>query len=322
MMKKPFTLMIVIALTLFILASACNFADRVGSTAAEIEPTETREPTATPTLEPTVTPQPTITPTPVPDYNIGSKMVNPVDGVTIVYVPAGEFLMGSEDEDARGCEKPEHMVYLDAFWIYQHPVTNEAYRKCVEDGGCHTPAVLSHFESSEYADHPVTFVNWHSASDYCEWAGGRLPTEAEWEKAARGTDGRKYPWGNDPLTGERANFCDVNCPMGYAISDMDDGYETTSPVGSYPLGASPYDVLDMAGNVLEWVADWYGTDYYSRSPYENPTGPTSGEYKVTRGGSWLTYEGFLRVSSRYGFDTWSWEELPDTGFRCVHSEAP
>ena len=257
--------------------------------------------------------------------------LNPIDGALMVYVPEGEFLMGSEDDDASDDEKPEHMVNLDAYWLYQHEVTNSQFAAFVETNGHQSSAEEAGWawvwDGSDWLqtdgaywgapegpgssvvgreDHPVVQVSWFDATSYCEWAGGRLPTEAEWEKAARGTDGRKYPWGDH----------DPNCSLanlGYCVGG-------TSPVGSYPSGASPYGALDMAGNVWEWVADWYDNIYYVRSSYENPTGPTSGEHRILRGGSHFTDGEYLRVSTRLG-------DPPDIlcnryGFRCLLIEAP
>ena len=291
-------------------------------------------PDPTATLTPTITPEPTL--------GIGSKMVNPVDGAVLVYVPEGEFLMGSEDDDAWNDEKPQHLVYLDAFWLYQHPVTNAQFAAFVDASGQQTTAEEigwnwvwdgSNWVQTDGAywgapegpdssvagreDHPVVQVSWSDATAYCQWAGGRLPTEAEWEKAARGTDERRFPWGDDPVTGDRANFCDVNCPMDWADKSQDDGYEQTSPVGSYPAGASPYGALDMAGNVWEWVADYYEAGYYRRAPAENPTGPTSGAAHVLRGGSWSSFWGNLRVSNRGWYCPGCWYYI--NGFRCLSS---
>ncbi|MBW6474259.1 MAG: formylglycine-generating enzyme family protein, partial [Anaerolineaceae bacterium] len=258
---------------------------------------------------------PTSTPTSEPTFGIGSRRVNPADDELMVYVPEGEFMMGSQISEASENEKPQHLVYLDAFWIYRTAVTNKAYRICVEEGICSAPSNTYYFADPSYADHPVVYVNWFDAAAYCQWAGGRLPTEAEWEKAARGTDGRNYPWGNSPVTGDKANFCDVNCQNSWAENTQNDGYENTAPVGSYPAGASFYDALDMAGNVWEWVTDWYDEAYYNWSLNENPTGPSVGTTRVLRGGSWYDQAKHIRVSyrGRHVPD----ESLMDYGFRCV-----
>jgi formylglycine-generating enzyme required for sulfatase activity len=293
-MEKQQVWIVVMILTLVLLASACNGTDRWTDADALIEATET----PLPSLTATETPLPTATPTPEPTLGIGSTIVNPVDGAVLVYVPEGEFLMGSEDDDAWDDEKPQRLVYLDAFWIYQHPVTNTQFAAFVDASGHQTMAEETGWawvwdgrnwmqtegatwgapegpgsSLAERGDHPVVQVSWFDATAYCQWAGGRLPTEAEWEKAARGTDGRRFPWGDDPVAGDRANFCDVNCPMNWADESRDDGYAGTSPVGSYPAGASPYGALDMAGNVWEWVADLYGADYYRRHFNLNQTSP-------------------------------------------------
>ena len=228
----------------------------------------------------------------------------------MVYLPEGEFLMGSENDPAEVDERPQHTVYLDAFWIDQTEVTNAQYEVCVESGTCRAATECSLGEPT-YADpsktdHPVVCVSWQDAVDYCGWAGKRLPTEAEWEKAARGTDGRIYPWGNewDP---DRA-------------TTQERGSRGTKPVGSYPTGASPYGALDMVGNAWEWVADWYEEDYYSHSPDRNPTGPDSGEYRVIRGHSWTA----RRPYGRCAFRRLSRPELgyENLGFRCCVTDKP
>jgi len=237
---------------------------------------------------------------------VGSERVNVVDGAVMVYVPAGEFLMGSEDEDADDNEAPEHTVYLDAFWIYQTEVTNDQYRICVEENACSNPKNTYAFDSSKFGNHPVVYINWYQAKEYCEWAGGRLPTEAEWEKSARGTDGRNYPWGDHA----------PNC----SLANYEGCIGSTLPVGSVPKGVSPYGALDMAGNALEWVADWYDENYYRVSQYENPQGPTGGVDRVLRGGSYWADKGHLKVSFREG--DFPGNAFEGDGFRCVLSETP
>lgn len=241
------------------------------------------------------------------DNQVIGQMTNSMDGALMVYVPEGEFLMGTNNgwktNDVE-TEGPVHTVYVDAFWIYQHEVTNDEYRVCVDADGCNVPVFLNkYFSDPNFNNHPVVYVNWYDADAFCQWAGGRLPTEAEWEKAARGTDGRDFPWGNQDPTCSLANYKD--CVGG------------TSPVGSYPAGASPFGVLDMAGNVREWVADYYDDDYYSRAPYENPTGPKHGPGRVTRGASWDMPWGWLYAHTRLWQQSGNKESF--YGFRCVHS---
>ena len=308
-------------------------------TETQVPSTTTPQPTETPTSMPalpTATPWPTETllppaatlratetPTPV-DYtgarppaeaDIGDTWTRPADGMVMVYVPAGEFLMGSSDADdqARDEEKPQHTVYLDAFWIDRTEVTNAQYRKCVEAGACREPGCWDN-ENYNAPDQPVVCVSWDDAQAYAAWAGGRLPTEAEWEKAARGTDGRIYPWG-DEFDGARLNYCDRNCEYDWKDTGADDGYARTAPVGSYPAGASPYGALDMAGNVSEWVADWYDAGYYARSPARNPQRPASGDYRVLRGGAFVSGGGIVRCASRGWVVPYA--RFWDFGFRVV-----
>jgi formylglycine-generating enzyme required for sulfatase activity/serine/threonine protein kinase len=233
--------------------------------------------------------------------------VSELDGMVQVYVPAGIFWMGSEGKAAQADEKPRRVVYLDAFWIDQHEVTNEMYARCVRAGACQPPEKQSsstrlfYYGKEQFQDYPVVYVSWVDASAYCKWAGRRLPTEAEWEKAARGVDGRLFPWGEAAPDSSRLNF-------NQRVGD-------TTLVGSYPAGASPYDVMDMAGNVAEWVADWYAEDYYSIAAAINPLGPAVGEFRGVRGGSWFSSEEAVRSSFRLWY-------LPDkgydsSGFRCA-----
>ncbi|HEY9075089.1 MAG TPA: bifunctional serine/threonine-protein kinase/formylglycine-generating enzyme family protein [Anaerolineaceae bacterium] len=251
-----------------------------------LSPTRTFTPAFTATL--TLTTSPALTSSPKDSDSI----VSPKDGMTLLYVSAGEFMMGSADADkgAVDNEKPQHSVTLDAFWIDKTEVTNAMYARCVAAGACAAPNRMnsnrrsSYYGDSSFANYPVIYVNWNQAKAYCEWAGRRLPTEAEWEKAARGTDGRIYPWGNIFPDSILLNF-------GENIRD-------TTEVGSYPRGVSPYGALDMAGNVWEWVADWYGATYYKDSPSKNPQGPSSGQDRVLRGGSWGDDTRSVRAADR------------------------
>jgi eukaryotic-like serine/threonine-protein kinase len=267
-----------------------------------------------------VSPTETITSLPViPTLGIGSIMTGE-DGMTLFYVPAGEFTMGSNGGDLN--EKPIHRVYLDAFWIDQTEVTNVMYAKCVDAGKCNAPgdtqssARDSYYGNAEFDNYPVIYVSWNDANDYCKWVDRSLPTEAQWEKAARGENGLVYPWGNE-FDGTRTNFCDRNCPLGEANQSFDDGFSDTSPVGNYKSGASPYQALDMCGNVWEWVADWYSATGYSNSPDSNPKGADSGYTRVIRGGSWSNYAYLLRSTYRKGNDPL--RSGPKIGFRCAMS---
>jgi formylglycine-generating enzyme required for sulfatase activity len=263
---------------------------------------------------PTPTPKATATPR---TLQAGAAQARSQDGMVMVYVPAGSFKMGSANSDgeAYGDEKPQHTVTLNAFWIDRTEVTNAQYRQCVQAGACAAPSKSSsrtrnsYYGNSSFDNYPVVYVNWSQANAYCRWAGGRLPTEAEWEKAARGADGRKYPWGNGAPDCTKANY-DGKSGSGYCVGD-------TTRVGSYPAGASPYGALDMAGNVQEWLNDWYGQYYYSRSPAANPLGPDSGSMRVLRGGSWLVWERFVRAAGR---DVYVPSYAGDlVGFRCARS---
>jgi formylglycine-generating enzyme required for sulfatase activity len=291
-------------------------------------------PTPTSTREPPVVP-PALTST-ITDLR---TTITAADGAPMVLVPAGPFTMGSDADVALAeCQKfqlecqrswfedeePVRRVTLDAFYIDQYEVTNARYAACVEAGACDPPAETSswtqesYYGNPEYDDFPVIYMSWEQARSYCEWRGDRLPTEAEWEKAARGTDGRIYPWGNT-FEGNRLNFCDTNCYESWANKDYDDGYADTAPVGSYPNGVSPYGMYDMAGNVWEWVADWYDADYYATAPSHNPPGPDDGERKVVRGGSWYLHDYGARSATRLTNEPGR-QSIPN-GFRCA-ADAP
>ena len=274
----------------------------------------TPTPTRTYTLTPTkfYTPTLTRTPEPSPTPGIGSIWTSPMDNMVMVYVPEGDFSMGSDN--GRLDERPVHTVYLDAFWIDQTEVTNRMYALCVAEGACLPPTNPgSHnYGNPEFDNYPVTYVGWDMAEAYCRWAGRRLPTEAEWEKAARGTDGRTYPWGNSSPTCTLASLPS----LGYGTSPC---VMNTTAVGSYPAGASPFGALDMAGNVWEWVNDWYSGTYYSQSPASNPTGPASGDYRVLRGVSWFNNVDNVRSAYRFVGNPTDVGGYLGLGFRCARS---
>jgi formylglycine-generating enzyme required for sulfatase activity len=272
------------------------------------------KPTATPTVTPAATP--TATPFTLPaSGSLGDTCTRPVDGMVMLYVPGGPFQMGSTE--GFGDERPVHTVTMDSLWIDQTEVTNAQYRKCVEARVCQAPTTCHLWGEPTYgdvskADHPAVCVDWYGAQAYCQWAGARLPTEAEWEYAARGPDGNTYPWG-DTFDGTRLNFCDANCVYSGKATEYDDGYEMAAPVGSFENGASWCGALDMAGNVWEWVNDWY--DNYSSAAQANPVGPDTGKHKVVRGGGWNNDQNAVRSANR---DLYTPEVRHDlVGFRCV-----
>ena len=251
--------------------------------------------------------------------------VNPKDGAEMVYVAAGEFLMGGNDpEKWMAASRPQHEVYLDAFWIYRNDVTVAQYREFCAATGCKMArAPAGGWKGRD--NHPVVNVSWDDATVYSVWAGVALPTEAQWEKAARGTDGRRYPWGND-WDDARANSLrkfhfgsNLYSALRFAWYVAKVLWRTeTRPVGSYPAGASPYGCLDMAGNVLQWCADWYDEGYYPRAPGQNPTGPGSGTERVQRGGSWSHLLGNCRSAARHS--NYPARGGTMVGFRCVGPE--
>jgi eukaryotic-like serine/threonine-protein kinase len=278
-------------------------------------------PTATiESVNPTIAPTLEVSPTP----ELVNQRVSSVDGMPQIYIPAGTFNMGGMDVRRAPNEIPEHDVTLDAFWIDQLEVTNAMFALCVNAGGCTPPQDVKsqrrpeYFNNPEFNDYPVIYVTWGQAKAYCEWAGRRLPTEAEWERAGRGDDFRTFPWGEDKANGLLANF---NMLVG-----------DTSRVGTYPAGASPFGVLDMAGNVAEWVNDIYSSNY-ANAVTLNPTGPLTGSsfYRVVRGGSLGDAEINIRVSKRSSVlgsnlnaspntSDYLGEFSPRIGFRCAASQ--
>jgi len=292
-----------------------------------------------PTSEPTAsapdlpTPEPTASAAP-------SNWISEKDGMEMIYIPAGEFLMGWEGLDATTDIGPgpypdflEHTVYLDDYWIDKYEVTNEQYQGCVSEGFCKPckqnnipPQGTDYFTESAFADYPVVNVSWFMARDYCEWVGRRMLTEAEWEKAARGTDGRKYPWGNAKYLEDYANICDVNCPIAkkgdIANASFDDGFAGPAPVGSFPAGSSPYGVMDMAGNVWEWTSTAsepypYDANDGREAQYDIPDGAKWPE-RILRGGPWNDGYAYQRSSFRYRAVGIYWNF--NMGIRCAYSE--
>jgi formylglycine-generating enzyme required for sulfatase activity len=302
-------------------------------------PTETPHTDISPILStPTTASTATISSSP----SLGTSMVSSIDGMNMVFVPKGEFKMGSEHGLID--EQPLHTVMLDSYWLDKTEVTNAMYGLCVEAGQCNRPNLLAsyedqntpldYFDDTEMKDHPVAFVSWNDAKNYCSWADRRLPTEAEWEKAAIWdpvtNEQRVFPWGNE-YDCKMGNFDDetiLDASIMPSTSQNCDGFPRSAPVGSFPQGASPYGALDMGGNVWEWVNDAFietdpftnTVNYYAVSPTYNPPGvdPTITEYRVIRGGSWNFTFGFGRSSYRlwYGKD----DTYDGVGFRCASSE--
>jgi len=288
--KKLFCILVFLALI------GCN--SQTGSD--DVQLSNTVEPSFTPTnisiSEPSQT---SISLTPTLAFSNGSSITSNRDGAVLVYVPGGRFVMGSDEEHCGECgndspsyqdNHPQHSLFLDAYWIDQTEVTNKQYALCVSDEVCappldsKSPMRSSYYGNPEFDNYPVIFIEWDMALTYCEWANRRLPTEAEWEKAARGMDGNIYPWGNEAPDDYVLNY---NSPI-----------RDTTDVGKYLDGASLYGVLDMAGNVWEWT---------SSLVYPYPYSPTDGrenllvnEYRVLRGGSWYFQQDSLRSIFRFG----------------------
>jgi formylglycine-generating enzyme required for sulfatase activity len=310
-MKKLFP--IFIALALF--ASACQAGG------AQAEPTAISLPTAFPTN----TPPSVNAPVEVSSGNdSGSERTSSVDGMPQAYIPDGTFRMGALDANPKKDEQPDHNVTLKAFWMDKLEVTNGMFALCMKAGACEPPQEFksetrdSYFNNPEFNDFPVVYVTWLQASTYCSWAGRRLPTEAEWERAARGDDFRTYVWGEDRPDSSRGNF-------NYFVGD-------TSRAGNFPAGASQFGILDMAGNVAEWTNDYYDSDYYSQGVTMNPPGPGArSEFfnRVVRGGTYqdafseirLANRASVRGSNPQASDVYSADYLgeisPKIGFRCA-----
>jgi serine/threonine-protein kinase len=333
-MVRRFEHITLILLGLILFLGACQSPILSGLNTKVTETPQVTETAEMPTEVPP-TPAPTeIPPTPTQ----ANFKTSEIDQMDMIYIPAGEFMMGTNDIEAQRIlegngrqypEVPTHNVTLDGFWIDKFEVTTGQYLKCVEAGVCeaaaHNNAIFAgseYYTSPDYANYPVINVTWYKARAYCEWAGRRLPTEAEWEKAARGTDGRKYTWGNDPVSNDVANLCDKNCTARYPNPKFNDGFPETAPVGSFPKGASPYGVMDMAGNVWEWTSSipnpypYVATD--GREADQDVAYDSKWPERVWRGGTWTNGYSWLRASLRYRSVANYWNN--NLGFRCASAE--
>jgi formylglycine-generating enzyme len=285
-MKK----IVLFLLTLTVLIAACGGGDT---------------PASEPTLEPAPVSQTESSPQPTELVEVkfepqAGDTRTYIDGTTIVYIPAGEFIMGVKD----GVDNPEHLVYTDGFWVYSTEVAKAQYDLCVATGAC-TPSIPSNTlfpDDPLLSAHPITNVTHQQAEAYCQWVNGRLPSEAEWEKAARAPEWKDYPWSDEKPTCDRTNFGECETL-------------STEPVTAYPSGQTPHRIFDMAGNAYEWISDWYADDYYPVSPFENPAGPAKGEERVIRGGSYLSRAEEITTFARSQYSPE--ESRNDLGFRCV-----
>jgi formylglycine-generating enzyme required for sulfatase activity len=281
------------------LASSCGAPAEEQTTstgASDVPPTpapSSQEPSPAPTL------------TNLPPGDLPPSLVDEF-GVAMVLIPEGIFTMGTNEDAADAHEKPAHDVYTDAVYMDTHETTNSLYQACVDAGACQSPVFISGYhDNPEFADYPAVRITWDMANQYCTWRGARLPTEAEWEKAARWDpvtgEVSTYPWGEEPPSGRYAN---TNAP----------DYGTT-PIGSYDHGQSPLGLYDMSGNVWEWVSDAYTFDYYADSPSFNPTGPEEDTgSRVIRGGSYGDDDFYARTTARVGQNP-SWQGA--LGVRCA-----
>jgi formylglycine-generating enzyme required for sulfatase activity len=306
------------------------------ATAAVITPSATPTQTASPTATPSVTPTQTATASPSPTPSVyPTLIVRQQDGMPMILMPAGSFTMGTPAEDFRSApdERPPHQVTLSQFYIDKYEVSVEQYAAFLNRIGAHLngcsrmdcahprslagyttylldqdlgEGTIQYFAEAGFADYPINHVSWYGASEYCQSVGSRLPTEAEWEYAARGSEGRIYPWGDQNPNPDRAVF-------------QSESFENVQAVDALPQGATPSGIFGMAGSMWEWTADWYDESYYANSPSENPTGPETGLNRVARGGSWPNNNQAERIRSanRSAF-------APDIisaiiGFRCVRS---
>lgn len=300
-----------------VVATPVNLPAPTNPPPASSTPTPSATPTASATIVATIVA--TSSPSPTATLQPGATQIAAVDGAVLVFVPAGEFQMGSLETDpgADQDEFPQHSVYLESYWIDQTVVTNAMYALFLNVEGNQIEGRATWLDAADedallisaegvwrprdgYANHPAVEVSWYGAQAYCQWAERRLPTEAEWEKAARGSDGRTYPWGQT-LSCENAHY--ANCGGGLL------------PVNAKPDGVSPYGVLGLSGNVWEWVADWYAADYYAEAPDQSPIGPADGNARVLRGGAWEYDWKHIRAANRR--HNGPAVTMHDYGFRCV-----
>lgn len=324
MLYALITLLVFSSLALIACQSASETAPPEADEPPMEEPTKAEEQSEAPTDEPTPEPTPeppTVTPIPAGSNNADwEPVMGEFNGLPVIYVPAGCFTMGSTEEQIEAffqesnvayadapfqpperssfeIEGPVHEVCLEAFWIGQMEVTNGQFAACVEAGQCTPPQDQSFFADPAFADHPVVNVTWHDALGYAVWLGASLPTEAQWEYAARGPEGWVYPWGSE-FDGTRLNFCDANCTVYFLLDpSIDDGYELTAPVGTYPGGASWVGALDMSGNAREWTGS-----LFMPYPYDAADGREdleAGGNRVMRGGDFNLNYITLRNMTRF-----------------------
>jgi formylglycine-generating enzyme required for sulfatase activity len=285
--------------------SVQDYVEGFGITAQESTGSSSSSVSSAPVLPP-----PVAEAKPAPRQQMQGREITGRDAAPMVLIPAGEFWMGSPDGEGAKHEHPRHQIYLDAFYMDKFEVTVSRYAEFVRATDSAKPEDLDQADLSRHGNLPVVSVDWQSAKAYCEWAGKRLPTEAEWEKAARGTDGRIYPWGNEPPTAKLANFGYWDWKL---FSNSYDKFLTA--VNNYEAGKSPFGLHHMAGNAWEWTADWYDEQYYSKSPVRNPKGSSSGKYRVMRGGSWFGIPDEVRSSNRWWAAPTGRNGL--IGFRCA-----
>ncbi len=311
-MRKKYANLFFMAFILVFTAISCRFPFKIVPNLPE-----TTTPTASFTPQPSSTTQPptvTVQSTPTPENNTSVMDLDPekgsrltwMDYSSFVYIPGGDFIIGKDSYNPTDFS-PSHQVTLTSFWIQQAEVTNQQYAQCVSDGRCslpiQEPEIPYWYENDFNGNHPVVGVTWFQAREYCTYIHARLPTEAEWEAAARGSEGKIYPWGGDKPNCNYTNF--KGC------------LDPAEPIDilSYSFGASDFDVFDLSGNVFEWVSDWYAKDYYQSSPSQDPIGPLDGRKKVYRGGSYRSSTDEMGAFLRFALEPE--KQSSDIGFRCV-----